>query len=133
MNQIMMCDYWGENKFGKPTRYDCSSFGEDDLVEMLLQPFHLPALPWAIGHRAWGRHVSSLFFQENGGVKAAAFGNLGFARGLSSLGFRVVPEPGEILWIDFDGSVKELNVSILLENPHIPDVIKNLVMTFAPA
>jgi hypothetical protein len=96
MKQVVFKNYLGVSKYGKPVVCEVDNFDTADLLEMLNQPLHLEKVSFQIGHQVWVEHWSNLFDQENGGVKAAEFSNLGFAKGLATLGYRIVPEPHEI-------------------------------------
>lgn len=94
MKNNIFKNYVGSDKNGKPVVFDCSDFNEADLVLMLKQPANLTPVNFKTGHSIWADHTSDLF---NSNIEECiAWGNLGFAQALASLGYRVIPEKTEI-------------------------------------
>lgn len=96
MRKVRFNNYPGHSKYGNPVVYEVN-FNEHDLIEMLHQPLSLEKVSFRVGHQLWAERLGELLETAHldAATEMAAFINLGFVRGLATLGFRIVPEKHE--------------------------------------
>jgi hypothetical protein len=95
MKKVRFKDYVGLSNQGCLANFDCSDFNDADLIEMLKAPLSLRRVNFQTGHAIWSDYIAELFNSDID--ECIKWGNLGFAKTLASLGYRVVPDADEFI------------------------------------